>query len=1102
MATLKDLIVQGSARVVGDLFAGTITEGGTTLANKYLGKTAQAADSAKLGGLAAASFATKVKIGSATTEYSASNNIVTLPAYPTKSSWNYDDTYLKLSGGTITSTSWNNQLHIYRKEDTQNVGIGYYYGASTKTLLGVIGFLSGIDSKHPDWWDGTSYYRLVYTSAGNTAAVGGSSQPVYVNANGQITACDSYPTTLPASDVSAWAKAATKPSYGFSEITGTVTNAQLAGSIANGKLANSSMTIAGTSVSLGGSITAATIGAALTSSSPAAYATNAGTATKLGTATVGGTSTPIYLNAGTPTSCGGTFVKQGSFIDTHSEGNVTGWIDGTNELYAYYDRGGDSVGYEYNLAYNADALPANTLFKPWDLSASKTATTVAKINANVFNSLTGYNQGTVYSGNNFAVYDLTLPTTYSWGTHFYWSFGNDNWKPKFMQILVSYTGWADKTYISKYYSGNAAAYGRVSVNQEGKNAEGAATYSINRIRIVVSKYSRLAAFGLVNYGTTGLHINYMSRVVDDSLYRNISVAKNNTYNLGSSTNKWANVYATTFNGALSGNASTASNCNYSGAASTSTFVVKRTDTNGGAFVRYYSNNQETNYWLVGSIQDSSQFIFHRNGTTLSYIDSNGVYNGAATNVNVGEASTTSDIERKIVGHNESSSLYGIDGVTINWKYKRITATTFKGALEGNASTATALKNYYSSRQASMNVQFGDGAVRHFVASSATTTGKPTIGDAHILHLAWDNNNGYDAQLAVATGGNALQVRTQNGGTWRDWTTIYTNANVNSTSVDWTAKNLTLAGSITGATSGAFSGNVTIGGTLATTGATTFSSTLSVAGNVTLSSEATITSLIAGSLLVNGDARFVNTINGTIDKANTLATSRTIWGQSFNGSANVSGAMIGVTSITMNGALSGATTGAFSNNVTVGGNLTVNGGVSALGVANTSSSTDLPTTLAQLTDTTISSPANGQFLGYGNGKWSNMTLPMAGTSTLGCIKTGLSNSGRNFALKVDGSGNGYVNVPSDIPTDNARFKCFEYAANAISSGTVTVNHGLNNSTPMVYAMYSGTATANYYYMCSGTSASAMYNVEVVDANNVKVELGTNYVSKKVRIFVIG
>ena len=41
---------------------------------------------------------------------------------------------------------------------------------------------------------------------------------VTLNANG-ILEFDAYPTTLPASDVYAWAKAATKPSYSWGEIT-------------------------------------------------------------------------------------------------------------------------------------------------------------------------------------------------------------------------------------------------------------------------------------------------------------------------------------------------------------------------------------------------------------------------------------------------------------------------------------------------------------------------------------------------------------------------------------------------------------------------------------------------------------------------------------------------------------------------------------------------------------------------------------------------------------------------------------------------------------------------------------------------------------------
>ena len=47
--------------------------------------------------------------------------------------------------------------------------------------------------------------------------------------------------------------------YATSNLSGTITNSQLAGSIANGKLSNSAITISGTSVSLGGSITDETL---------------------------------------------------------------------------------------------------------------------------------------------------------------------------------------------------------------------------------------------------------------------------------------------------------------------------------------------------------------------------------------------------------------------------------------------------------------------------------------------------------------------------------------------------------------------------------------------------------------------------------------------------------------------------------------------------------------------------------------------------------------------------------------------------------------------------------------------------------------------------
>ena len=88
----------------------------------------------------------------------------------------------------------------------------------------------------------------------------------------------------------------------------------------------------------------------------------------------------------------------------------------------------------------------------------------------------------------------------------------------------------------------------------------------------------------------------------------------------------------------------------------------------------------------------------------------------------------------------------------------------------NSTNARKLVNWYSARPTSLNAQFGDGSLRIFYATSSTTEGKPAE-DSHILHLAWDNTEGYDAQLAVHARSGKVSTRAQNGGTWQPWKTL-------------------------------------------------------------------------------------------------------------------------------------------------------------------------------------------------------------------------------------------------------------------------------------------------------------------------------------------
>lgn len=88
----------------------------------------------------------------------------------------------------------------------------------------------------------------------------------------------------------------------------------------------------------------------------------------------------------------------------------------------------------------------------------------------------------------------------------------------------------------------------------------------------------------------------------------------------------------------------------------------------------------------------------------------------------------------------------------------------------NSTNARKLVNWYSARPTSLNAQFGDGSLRIFYATSSTTEGKPAE-DSHILHLAWDNTGGYDAQLAVHARSGKVSTRAQNAGTWQPWKTL-------------------------------------------------------------------------------------------------------------------------------------------------------------------------------------------------------------------------------------------------------------------------------------------------------------------------------------------
>lgn len=99
------------------------------------------------------------------------------------------------------------------------------------------------------------------------------------------------------------------------------------------------------------------------------------------------------------------------------------------------------------------------------------------------------------------------------------------------------------------------------------------------------------------------------------------------------------------------------------------------------------------------------------------------------------------------------------------------------------------------------------------------------------------------------------------------------------------------------------------------------------GLLTAASSSSATNL---SITVGGTTKKITDLYAY--KTTQLETARTIWGQSFDGTANVSGA------------LSGATTGAFSSNVTIGGTLGVTGATTLKSTLSVASDTTLATKL--------------------------------------------------------------------------------------------------------------------------------------------------------------
>ena len=154
--------------------------------------------------------------------------------------------------------------------------------------------------------------------------------------------------------------------------------------------------------------------------------------------------------------------------------------------------------------------------------------------------------------------------------------------------------------------------------------------------------------------------------------------------------------------------------------------------------------------------------------TITEIKMNGASKGTSGVVDLGTV-LTGGSQTSTSDEDGGENVYTFsDGSTI----------TIKNGTRGDAGTGGSDRlTYYETRPTSANKASSSdriGSIEAFVASSKMTTGKPSA-DAKILQMNWDNTSGWDSQLAMINSG-TLQHRNMSNGTWQSWKTVLDSSN--------------------------------------------------------------------------------------------------------------------------------------------------------------------------------------------------------------------------------------------------------------------------------------------------------------------------------------
>lgn len=296
--------------------------------------------------------------------------------------------------------------------------------------------------------------------------------------------------------------------------------------------------------------------------------------------------------------------------------------------------------------------------------------------------------------------------------------------------------------------------------------------------------------------------------------------------------------------------------------------------NDAVFSFQQSTNAGKNYKDLFAINDdgtviASTFQGALKGTA-DYSKNSGALGGSSLqnivdkiNNSTGDGTAFTDLDTTT---NNKVKLTRANGSTVEKIINNVSnASTANYAKIAAAGTANYLYRNPASRSTSANLAVtGLGGLRTFKATSSMTEGKPPVGDAHIIHLDWDNADGYDAQIAVQNNSGQMAVRGMSNKIWQDWRIVLDSANY----TDYAAKkNAYNSASVSNAT-------ITLDRSDGSTGTTLTVNNVAHATNADLaknsnalggSSLKNITDKIDSSIAANDAMHYMGTLGATAQK---------------------------------------------------------------------------------------------------------------------------------------------------------------------------------------------------------------------------------------------